>query len=64
MHGQITPRYLTRNQEKMQSTYNVEYSIEILFDQIDTGQEFAIARNPKCSDRQLADMGVAKILAT
>ena len=53
-----------RNQEKMQSTYNVEYSIEILLDQIDTGQEFAIARNLKFSDRQLADMGVAKILAT
>ena len=34
-----------------------------MFDQIDTGQEFAVERNSQFSDWQLVDMGVAKIMA-
>ena len=63
-YGQITPVDLTRNQGKMKSMYNVEDPIEILFYQMDTGQEFTIAGNSSFSDWQLADMGVAKIVAT
>ena len=36
----------------------MEELIEILFDQIETGQEFAIAGNSHFTDRQLADMGI------
>ena len=53
-----------RNQEDMQGTYNVEDPINILFDQIDTGKEFAVEGNSPFSDWQLVDMGVAKSLAT
>ena len=52
------------NQEDMQATYNVEYPIKILFDHIETGQDFAVAGNLPFSGWQLADIGVAKILAT
>ena len=44
--------------------YHVEEPIEILFDQLDMGLEFAIAGNSPFSDHQLADMGIAQILAT
>ena len=63
-YGQIAPRGLMRNQDEMKVTYNAEYPIEILFDQMDTGQELAIAGNTTFSNRQLADMGVSKILTT
>ena len=48
----------------MQVMYNVDDTTDILFDNIETGQEFSIAGNSPFSDHQLADMGVAKILAT
>ena len=53
-----------KDQDDMQVTYNVKYSIEILFRQMETGQEFLIAWNSPFSYRQLADMSVAKNLAT
>ena len=34
-----------KNQDNMQATYNVEEPIDILFDQMDKGQEFTIAGN-------------------
>ena len=60
----ITPGYLMQNQEEMQVKYNFNDPIEILFDQIEMGKKFAIAGKSQFSDRQLVDMGVAKILAT
>ena len=48
----------------MQVMYNVEDKTEILFDQIETGQELSIAGNSPFYDHQLADMGVATFLAT
>ena len=60
----ITPEDLMCIQEEMQATYNVKDLIEIPFDQIKTGQEFAITENLPFSDFQLADMGVTKILVT
>ena len=51
------------NQDEIQATYNVKDPIEILFDQIETGKESAIAGNSPFSDRNLSDMGVTKILA-
>ena len=39
------PRYLMRNQEKIQSMSNIEDPIEILFDQMEKVQEFIIAGN-------------------
>ena len=62
-HGHITPVEIKRKQEKTQATYNYEDPIEILFDQIETGQEFTVAGNSPFSDQQLACMGIAKILA-
>ena len=48
----------------MQATYNSEDPIEILFDQIKMGQEFSATWNSPFYDWQLADMDIAKILAT
>ena len=48
----------------MQAIYNIEDPIEILFYQMETGQEFAIAGNSPLSVRQLEDLSVSKILAT
>ena len=42
-YGKITLRDLMKNQDKMQTSYHVEEAIEILFDEINTGQEFLIA---------------------
>ena len=53
-----------RNQDKMQGMYNIKDPIEIMFDQMKTIQEFAIAGNSPFSNRQLEDMGVTKILTT
>ena len=53
-----------QNQEDMQGMYNVEDPINILFDQIDMGQEFSVEGNSPFSDWKLIDMGVAKSLAT
>ena len=53
-----------QNQEEIQATYNVKNPIDILFYQIDTGQESAVAGTSPFSDRQLAEMGVAKFLST
>ena len=44
--------------------YNVEDLIEILFDKLYMGQEFSVAGKSPCSDHQLANMGVAKMLET
>ena len=43
--GQITPGDLTKNQGEMQATYNIKEPIEILLDQMDMDQEFAITGN-------------------
>ena len=48
----------------MQAMYNVKDPIEIMFDQMDIGQEFEIAGNLPFSGRHLVDMGVTKIFAT
>ena len=61
---QITPGDLTRNQDEVQAMYNVKDPIEIMFDQMDIGQEFEIAGNLPFSGRHLVDMGVTKIFAT
>ena len=53
-----------KNQDKMQAIYNIKDPIEILFNQMYTGQEFTIAGNYPFSDRHLEEMGVFKILAT
>ena len=62
-YGQIRHVDLIPNQDEMQAMCNVEYPINILFVQMEKGQEFAIAGNSPFYDRQLADMGVAKTLA-
>ena len=62
--GQIAPGDLMQNQEEIQATYNVKNPIDILFYQIDTGQESAVAGTSPFSDRQLAEMGVANFLST
>ena len=36
--GQITPKDLIKNRDKMQATYNIKDPIDIMFDQIETGQ--------------------------
>ena len=61
-YGQITPWDLMKDQDTMQTSYHVEEPTEILFNHIETGQEFTIAWNSPISDRQLADMGIALIL--
>ena len=63
-YSQITPGDTMQNQEDMQGTYNAEDPIDVLFDQIDMEQEFAVAGNSPFSDQQLADMGVTNIMAT
>ena len=63
-YGQIKPGDLIRNHEQIQVTYNVEDTIEILFDQIETGQKIAVVGTSPFSDSHIADMGVAKILVT
>ena len=63
-YEKITPGDLMWNQENMKSMYNINELIEILLDQMEMGQESTISGNSPFSDRQLADMGVAKILAT
>ena len=42
-YGKIRLRDLMKNQDKMQTSYHVEEVIEIIFDEINTGQEFLIA---------------------
>ena len=42
-YGHIIPGDLMRDQENIQTTYNVKDSIEILFFHIEMGQEFAVA---------------------
>ena len=51
------------DQDTIQESYHVKETIEILFDQIETGQEFVIAVNLPFYDRQLADMFIAQILS-
>ena len=63
-YSQITPVDLMQNEEETQETYNAEDTTNILFYQIETGQELLVSGNSSFSDRQLADMGVEKILAT
>ena len=48
----------------MQAMYKVEDPIEIPFYQMETGQEFVIAVNSPFSNRQLADMGIDRKIAT
>ena len=63
-YGHITAGDLLKNKEDMQATYTVKDPIELLFDQIETGQESAVAGNSPFYDQQIVDMGVAKILLT
>ena len=53
-----------RNQDNMQAAYTIEYQINTLFDHMETRKEFVILINSPFFDRQLAHMGVAKILTT
>ena len=53
-----------QNQYEMQDNYNVKDPTKNMFGQMETGKEFIIEGNSPVSDRQLTDMGVAKILAT
>ena len=53
-----------KNQRELQASYNAKDSIENLFGQMETGQEFTIAGNYPFYNYQLADMGVIKILTT
>ena len=57
-YGKIMPRDLIKNQDMMPTLYHVEEPIEILFDQIETGQECLITVNFPFSNRQLAGMGI------
>ena len=59
-YGGILPRGLKMKQDKMQATYNTKYSIEIMFNQMEMGQEFAIAGNLPSFNRKMSDMGVAR----
>ena len=63
-YGKITLIHLMKNQDKMQTSYHVEGPIEILFDQINMGQELLIAVNSPLSDRKHSYIGIAQILAT
>ena len=58
-YGKITPWDLMKNQDKMQTSYHIEEAIEILFDQINMGQELLIAVTSPFSDCQHVDMGIA-----
>ena len=60
----IMPGELMHNQDEMRSTYNFKLPIEILFNQMQMGQEFAISGNSPFFDQKLAYMRVTKILAT
>ena len=53
-YRQIYPGDLMKNRDMMQTLYHVEEPIEILFNHIETGQEFSIAGNLPFSNRQLA----------
>ena len=55
-YGKITPVDLLNNKDTVQALYHFEDPIGILFDQIETGQEFAIAGNLPFSNRWLEDM--------
>ena len=58
-YGQITLGELMKNQDTIQGLFHVEDSIEILFDQIKTGQEFAIAGKYCFTDCQISDTGIS-----
>ena len=60
----ITPIDLMKKQYTVQEFNHAEELIEILFDQIEMRQEFAITGNSPFGDRQIAKMGIAQILAT
>ena len=44
-YGQITLVDLMKNQDEMQVTYNFKDPVEILFDLMEMGQEFALVRS-------------------
>ena len=46
----------------MKAIYNVEDLIDIMFNQMETGQEFKIAENSPFYDQQLVEMGIERIL--
>ena len=46
----------------MKAIYNVEDLIDIMFNQMETGQEFKIAENSPFYDQQLLEMGIERIL--
>ena len=48
-----------KDQNKIQESYHVKETIEILFDQIKTGQEFAIAGKYCFTDCQISDTGIS-----
>ena len=63
-YRKITPGYFMQNQYEMQDNYNVKDPTKNMFGQKETGKGFIIEGNSPVSDRQLTDMGVAKIVAT
>ena len=52
------------NKDTVQAKYHVKDPIKILFNLIDTGQEFSIVGNSPFYGHQVEDMGIAQILAT
>ena len=58
-YGQITLGELMKNQDTIQGLFHVEDSIEILFDQIKTGQEFEIVGKYCFTDCQISDTGIS-----
>ena len=62
-YGKITPGEIMNNQDTTQASNYVEELTEILFNQIETGQEFKIDGNPPFNKNQLAYMGIAQILS-
>ena len=57
-YGKITPRDLMKNQDTMQAAYYFKYPIEIIFNQIELGQELIIAGNSPLSNDQVTEMGI------
>ena len=63
-YGKVMPSEIMNNQGTMQSMYKIEDPVEIIFNQIEVGKEFAIVVNSTFTDRQLSDMRTDQIIAT
>ena len=63
-YGRITADTLTDNENKMKQDWDITTPIELLFDQIDEGQEYAAAGNEPYSDPQLVRIGYHLIETT